>query len=591
MIATTDHLADAALSLAKQGFRVFPLHGIRSRAEDDVRLACTCGNATCPSPGKHGALRGKSIVDTASTDPATVKRWWSTPGRNIAIVTGKVAGLLVVDVDVGGQRALDALEARHGPLPVTLEARTGTGGRHLYFRHPPTGSFPSSENRFGARISAIGEGGYTVAPPSLHASGDPYQWVDASVPPADLPAWLVAAWAPEPTIEIPAIVDDPREFLADIDAFAVCRGGANGDDVIPALSALASALAQGEVDPDSIRHRLRDLNKNRCRPALPAETVDDIAFNAIAEDKRRRDDERRAREKLPKVVADGSTAAEQKLLATMRDRDRRARAQNPARTALDAWINTYWAVLDYDEPRAELRLVWLETGQVVEVPTIGTAADMERRIIRYVGSLDLWAHQAHPEANGKLLVSLIKNRVKRADARKREDADGAPVQLVRTLLASSVWYEFTEGNERRRWKRSLLTVEGFFPDDGVGRIRVKGQELLVVHFAMLANGALRGHSEFRGLKESQLKALFLAAPGANPKAVRPREARRHMDTDFWAIDLEIFRAATEKSGPGDVIEIDSPRSPDDRNSHESPRETHENVGETPLPHDSPGPTP
>lgn len=589
--------ADAAIEAARNGFHVFPLHAVRVRADDDGRLVCTCGDADCKTPGKHGALRGKRIQDNATNDLPTVRRWFKDALRNIAAATGQRAGILVIDVDAGGARSLAELEARHGPLPVTLEARTGTGGRHLYFRHPPSGTFPSSEGRLGVRINAIGEDGYVVLPPSQHASGAHYEWVDPTVPLADLPAWLVSLWSPTPTIEIGPIAtpdEDPREHVPGLDPFAVCRGNATGDDVRPVLSALAGALAQAEVDPDSIRQRLRDLNKTRCRPPLPPETVDDIAFAAIAEDATRRSEERTARARLPKVVADGRSAADQRILAAMRDRDRRERARDPARSALRAWIDTYWGVLDYDEPRSELRLVWLETGQVVEIPAIGTPADIERRIIRFVGSLDLWARRAHEDASGKLLVSLLKNLVAGAPARKREDAEGAPVQLVRTLLAASVWHAFTdERGETKRWKKSLLTVEGFYPDDGIGRVRVKGQELLVVHFAMLANGLLRSHPDFRALNESRLKQLFLSAPGALPRPVRPRDARKHLDTDFWAIDLAEFRRATgENSDSADIVEIDSPVSPSTENSQDSSGETHGSAGDDRFPQRSPDhPTP
>jgi len=594
----TTPLAEAALALAAQGWWLHPLHSVRARADDDGRYACTCGNATCSTPGKHSALRGKRVHDNATNDIGTVRRWWTAdPGRNIAAATGRVQNLLAVDFDAGSTAARRALESRHGPLPRTLTIRTGTGGELALFRHPSTGSYPSTAARIGERINTVGEGGYVILPPSLHASGEPYSWVDPDAPLADLPDWLVGLWSPEPTVEIGPLEipdDEPLVRTPGIDAFGVCRGGATGDDVRGALSALAEALAAAEVDPDALRRRLREINDRRCRPPLTREAVDDLCFTAIAEDVRRRDEDRLAVERLPKIATAGTTAADQRILAARREREQRAASRDPARSALRAWIDTYWGVLDYDEPRAELRLVWLETGQVVEIPAIGTPADLEKRVIRYTGTLDLWARRAHPKATGKLAVALLKNLVAGAPARKREDAEGAPVQLVRTLLAASVWHAFTdERGETKRWKKSLLTVEGFYPDDGIGRVRVKGQELLVVHFAMLANGLLRSHPDFRSLNESRLKQLFLPAPGALPRPVRPRDARKHLDTDFWAIDLAEFRRATgENSGSADIVEIDSPVSPSAENSQDSSGETRESVGDDRFPQQSPDhPTP
>lgn len=572
-------LAKAAHDAAEQGWRVFPLHSIRGRAEDDGRLVCTCGNAECDAPGKHGALRGKRIQDHASSDLPTVRRWWkdlSSP-RNIAAATGRASGILVVDIDAGGAQVLAALELRYAPLPATLEARTGTGGRHLYFRHPATGSYPSTTGRLGERINTVGEDGYVVLPPSLHRSGTPYAWVDASAQLADLPAWVIGLWAPAATVEIgtvPTADEDPREHVPGLDPWAVCRGSVTGEDVRPSLSALAGALAQAEVDPDSLRQRVREINKRRCSPPLPTDDVDGICFAAIAEDQSRRTDERSSLSKLPKVVADGRSAADQRVLAAIRDRERRSQARDPARSALRAWVDTYWAVLDFDEPRGELRLVWLETGEVVEIPIAGSQADVEGRIAYFVGGTPgFWAARAHEKCTSKLLVGILKSLLGRATKRKREDVDGAAVQLVQTLLAAEVWPETTgpDGNPRR-WKRSLATVWGFFPDDGIGKIHSRGQALLVVHVTKLANGGLRSHPEFRGLSAKRLLALLRAAPGALPKPVRPAEARQHCDTDYWAVDLNAFHAVVGRnSEAADVIEIDQEISPNPLQPRDSPR--------------------
>jgi len=54
--------------------------------------------------------------------------------------TGAETGLLVIDVDtkggVDGYAQLEELEEQLGDLPETLEVLTGSGGLHLYFRHP-----------------------------------------------------------------------------------------------------------------------------------------------------------------------------------------------------------------------------------------------------------------------------------------------------------------------------------------------------------------------------------------------------------------------------------------------------------------------
>ena len=120
------------------------------------------------------AWRGLQSRRAAAAD---VEHWFERwPMANVAIVTGRLSRLVVRDVDPrhGGAESLAALEQEYGPLPATIEALTGGGGRHLYFRHPGS----RTPNRVGIRpgIDLRGDGGCVVAPPSVHASGRRYAW-------------------------------------------------------------------------------------------------------------------------------------------------------------------------------------------------------------------------------------------------------------------------------------------------------------------------------------------------------------------------------------------------------------------------------
>ena len=73
----------------------------------------------------------------ATTDPEIIRQWWQqNPQFNVAIATGSVSGLFVLDVDgLDAEFALRKLEAEHDALPATVEVITARG-RHLYFRWP-----------------------------------------------------------------------------------------------------------------------------------------------------------------------------------------------------------------------------------------------------------------------------------------------------------------------------------------------------------------------------------------------------------------------------------------------------------------------
>lgn len=139
----------------------------------------------------------------ASTDPGVVERWWTRdPSANLGIATGTQAGVWVLDLDLhdpaaSGIVSIQALEEVHGRVPGTLTVRTGTGGLHLYWRMPQDRRV---RNRAKIRpgIDARGDGGYVVAPPSIHPDTHTAYVVPEAgrLPVADAPLWLLDLVAP-----------------------------------------------------------------------------------------------------------------------------------------------------------------------------------------------------------------------------------------------------------------------------------------------------------------------------------------------------------------------------------------------------------
>ena len=162
-------LRDAALKLAQNGLRVFPLW---PRTKDPMV---------------------KGWPEKATTDPNVVRGWWRSGDSNIGIATGANSGIWVLDVDgEEGEQTLRALEAEHGALPPTVEAITGKG-RHLYFRWPLGTEIRNTQTRDDIPgLDVRGNGGYVCAPPSIHPSGRVYAWsVDSTDEFADAPEWLL----------------------------------------------------------------------------------------------------------------------------------------------------------------------------------------------------------------------------------------------------------------------------------------------------------------------------------------------------------------------------------------------------------------
>jgi len=262
-------LAFARAYATRLQWPVFPVHAIRAGA-------CTCGKKQCDRQGKHpvGNLVPHGLKD-ASTDPDQLTRWWTrAPWANVGIPTGAVSGFFVLDVDAGhgGFESLDALVATHGPLPPTVTARTGGGGIHLLFRHPgrPIPNKLALKNGLDVRA----DGGYIVAPPSVHASGGTYAWAAGAGPadlaPADAPAWLldlilyVPPPAPTPAPKAAAPANLETRARAYLSAMAPAVSGQGGHS---ATWDAAVAMVRGfNLDPEAALAILVADYNPRCNP-------------------------------------------------------------------------------------------------------------------------------------------------------------------------------------------------------------------------------------------------------------------------------------------------------------------------------------
>ena len=190
----------------------------------------------------------------ASTDAAKIRRWWQMwPDANVGIATG---GLLVLDVD--GPKGAASVAGKH--LPVTPCVRTGNGGWHYYYTSP-AGVRLGSRTRLLPGLDVRAEGGYAVAPPSLHPdTGDLYEWA-AGFDPDDLPL----APAPDWLVELLA----RRRSQADADALEAIPEGRRSDT----LARLAGTLRADGTPQAEMRKVLLEVNATRCKPPLPEAEV------------------------------------------------------------------------------------------------------------------------------------------------------------------------------------------------------------------------------------------------------------------------------------------------------------------------------
>jgi putative DNA primase/helicase len=162
-------MLDAALALAARGFHVLPLNG--------------------------KVPRTRSGSKDATTREEQIRQWWGWwPTADIGIATGH-DDLLVIDVDgPEGAKNLSLLEQRIGSLPDSSRVRTSRG-LHIYLKCPKEVRNSQARSDGWDGIDIRGQGGFVVAPPSVHQeTGHIYEWIDGP-----LIEELPAAWEAELT--------------------------------------------------------------------------------------------------------------------------------------------------------------------------------------------------------------------------------------------------------------------------------------------------------------------------------------------------------------------------------------------------------
>ena len=245
----------AAVTYARNNLAVIPL-----KPRDKVPLT------------EHGR-------DNWSLDANAIAQYWAVnPTANVGIVTGEPSkGVVVIDVDVHGNRAngLESLaewEVSSGmKLPETVTFRTGSGGRHLLYR---VKGKPRNSTNDSLGIDVRGDGGYIVAPPSIHPNGDSYTELvsldDMDITKADDAVYEFLDYVRSPGRPSSGQSQYSRFELPEV----IGEGGRNDTLYKYACSMRARGYEQG-----AIRQGLEEAN-SRCNPPMTSRELDRVAESA-----------------------------------------------------------------------------------------------------------------------------------------------------------------------------------------------------------------------------------------------------------------------------------------------------------------------
>ena len=265
-------MLEAALSAAGNGWRIFPCHNPLTL---DDKVACSCQKGfACGKPGKHPRIT--DWAERASSDLTAIREWWQRwPSSNIGFATGAANGIDVLDEDPkdGGEESLTALEELHGPLPASWRSRTGSGGLHVFFRHPRNVKLKNNNHsKIAKGIDFRTDGGQVILPPSAHFSGNFYRW-EATEDLADLPWWIVQIVRDDPpTVRTPRVTRDEWFALA---------GKSVAGDRHNAIARVAGLLLNKIESPHLAISLIHGFNLECCEPPKSREEVDSIIRHII----------------------------------------------------------------------------------------------------------------------------------------------------------------------------------------------------------------------------------------------------------------------------------------------------------------------
>ena len=229
-------MIEAALDYVKEGFKVFPVK------LDKKPLT------------EHG------LKDATQTQQGVKEYWTKWPDAGIGIVTDN---LIVLDFDAksGGLESLELIKSKFG-LPDTRIHGTGGGGFHYIYLNPNGTNVRNATGLGGyPGVDLRAKGGYIVAPPSHHPSGNDY-YIYSYMTPAIAPQWLMTM----------ATKRQETTNAAPVDGEPIPEGQRNAT-----LTKLAGAMRRQGTPADEIEAALIIANK-RCQPGpLPVDEIRTIA--------------------------------------------------------------------------------------------------------------------------------------------------------------------------------------------------------------------------------------------------------------------------------------------------------------------------
>lgn len=282
---TNDELFQWAAGYAAKDWRVTVCYGF---TVVDGEPVCSCKKgAACPSIGKHPVGSKWQVRATTNEDDIYDALDVETP-RNIGVQWGRESGVIDIEFDCDeGRRSA----TKFGLDRILTPMYTSKRSTHRIFKWtdklPAVGVIKVAG--LEVRIGGDSRGAQSIVPPSRHASGASYSWIEGFTPDDYEPAEI------------------PRELLIAINNAAEQSGG-NGkpfaNDILHKIAgegdrhdhllmycnrqALKMDDINDAVEQQELLITLRAVNRERCNPPKSDKEIETIWRDAIGWAKKKR---------------------------------------------------------------------------------------------------------------------------------------------------------------------------------------------------------------------------------------------------------------------------------------------------------------
>jgi len=231
-----------ALWYLKHGFSIIPIKGSHysKGANIDKRLKDT----------KAPLVKWSEYQQKPPTENE-IREWFTKwPMANIAIVTGKISNIVVVDFD----SAEAVMWAKNKGYLNTAVASTARGS-HAYYRYPAEGYVKNSVDGDN-KVDIRADGGYVIAPPSVHLTGMQYTWETLKAHISTLPEIFVSQAQNKKVIDLKPLYK-----------------GVNNGSRNNTLARLCGSWVNDRLDYEECMEMAEVWNQNN-NPPLPAKEVE-----------------------------------------------------------------------------------------------------------------------------------------------------------------------------------------------------------------------------------------------------------------------------------------------------------------------------